>query len=409
MSNKRYKFGELNPAEHPQKGHQLDPGYYSGIDMLNISIKGSTQPRFLKKIVGPLKGIVLRVETPNDNSMDDTWASWIFDKEEEKPQLQKIKVRIPEFHAHLPEPEQYGPECPDAIAVLYPTFLAQTSDVPSASPGDIVWVDYLDRENMEDPIYIGRLTDKPLSGGTISTENNKPSSFLDNMKAKLGLSAPTGDSLSGERQDGQIPQQSERINENNGSCLESRDTTLLTPRCPEEEVSGLYMTTRSDGQGGFVELGKKQMTVWKNRNGSKKLVRADLERTLKLMEKDFIEQNGLKPEDVRQFINDGYRNIEKQACYYEKYKECLSEWKQNGSDESKKPYPVAKPGTSKHNNGIAVDFNQVNVNKKGSLLWTWLRTNSRKYGWVWVGGTFNSPEAWHYEFDEELARRNGLI
>lgn len=54
---------------------------------------------------------------------------------------------------------------------------------------------------------------------------------------------------------------------------------------------------------------------------------------------------------------------------------------------------AAPPGSSEHEKGLAADFE----NTPGAI--TWLRSNSRFYGWIPAGDTFKThPEWWHYEF-----------
>lgn len=68
---------------------------------------------------------------------------------------------------------------------------------------------------------------------------------------------------------------------------------------------------------------------------------------------------------------------------------------------------TAKPGTSKHGNGIAVDFNTgsrgKSFNPLNTKVYVWLVKNSWKYGFV---RTVKSEE-WHYEYYPDIAKSNG--
>lgn len=96
------------------------------------------------------------------------------------------------------------------------------------------------------------------------------------------------------------------------------------------------------------------------------------------------------------------------------------------------PPAVAKPGFSKHNNGIAMDIatdykgsnyafdrmgklskpqqqqaiERVKAGEFGPIA-QWLATNSQRFGFVWTGYSFQ--ELWHYEFDVELGKSLGLV
>jgi len=54
--------------------------------------------------------------------------------------------------------------------------------------------------------------------------------------------------------------------------------------------------------------------------------------------------------------------------------------------------PTARPGTSMHEQGLAVDF--VNCSSRTTACWTWLDANAAAYGF------FNLPsQPWHWSID----------
>jgi len=57
---------------------------------------------------------------------------------------------------------------------------------------------------------------------------------------------------------------------------------------------------------------------------------------------------------------------------------------------------AAKPGTSVHEFGKAVDFG--GAANHYSPQHTWLVNNGPKFGWVWAGKNFSQVEPWHFEF-----------
>lgn len=88
-------------------------------------------------------------------------------------------------------------------------------------------------------------------------------------------------------------------------------------------------------------------------------------------------------------VNSAYRNPEKQKVLFGAYVKAMAAWMRAGSDPALKPKPVAKPGTSEHEHGIAVD-----INVKDEKLLRWLLRNSTTYGF-WLTA---AREPWHYSF-----------
>lgn len=58
--------------------------------------------------------------------------------------------------------------------------------------------------------------------------------------------------------------------------------------------------------------------------------------------------------------------------------------------------PVAKPGHSNHQSGIALDIAVHRSNT--SSVYKWLDANAPPLGWHNVGARFRDPEYWHWEF-----------
>lgn len=192
MTN-RLKFGDANPADPTQTPAVLDPNHFSGIDNLKKSALETTQPKLLKKIIGPIKGVVLkRKETPvgteANKPPDNSWLSSLFG-DSAVPNLPIYYVRIPEFHSHLPEPEDYA-NCDASIAILYPEFIAMKEGPDMiANPGDLVWVDFIDRENFSEPIFIGKIVNPPnMTPQAIQGTNGVGV----NSQGSLNMNAPGG-------------------------------------------------------------------------------------------------------------------------------------------------------------------------------------------------------------------------
>jgi LAS superfamily LD-carboxypeptidase LdcB len=83
-------------------------------------------------------------------------------------------------------------------------------------------------------------------------------------------------------------------------------------------------------------------------------------------------------------INDGGRSYEDQVRAWNAY--------QNGTGNL-----AARPGTSVHEQGRAVDFGGA-IQNAGSAQHQWLQQVAGQYGFSWTGRTFSQVEPWHWEY-----------
>lgn len=88
-------------------------------------------------------------------------------------------------------------------------------------------------------------------------------------------------------------------------------------------------------------------------------------------------------------ISTAWRSSEQQKALYSRYVKDVAAWKRDG-EKGPKPPPVALPGRSKHEAGLAVD---IHVAAHPELL-EWLRANAHNYGFYETVSTEN----WHWEF-----------
>lgn len=411
---RKLEFGELNPNIVGRNGPQLDPARYSVYHVQQKLVDNFLSPTGFKDLQGPLRGIVLRVESKSTNSL----GGFFGDSQTSKEPLVAIKVRIPELHP-LPDPDIYGPEGDDGIISLYPTFIAVSPDLSEPAVGEIVYVDYGDRENFEDPRYYGQISNKPIYGGTNQTVetpkaksnlfNNVKNSLKDYLTPPGNMGqdpAPQSPNTPSECKEN--PSQNQFFQPDFGSCFK------------EDTVAGEY-DLFANGQ----KIGTAFMAVWTNTDGSKRLVKESVLHTIEKMRDDMKTEIGV---DLR--LNSGFRQNDTQQCMYEKYQKCKAEWQKSGQ-KGLPPSAVGDPkfsGPRGHMTGDASDF-QTGVGVKGltdakqqgfsqaeiiqqaktgnfTKTWQWLINNSQKYGWVWTGFSFNEP--WHFEFNEAIARSNGI-
>jgi len=162
-----YGYGVLNSVGKPKVGLSLDLGASDPW----LSIKKATENLYSFDALantGPYRGVVLRVEenfTNQAKNNPDDATQYIYEENmtETPPQLPRIKVRVPELHAHLPIPTAWG-DVEDvgvqSTIELYPTYTGQSDLVVKPRVGDIVWVDYTNKNDFTDPIYIRPVTEQ---------------------------------------------------------------------------------------------------------------------------------------------------------------------------------------------------------------------------------------------------------
>ena len=192
-------YGVLNPIRDTLTGKNFDSSDVSSVDLIRNMYKSFYSANTFTG-TGPYVGIVLRDEGMISDGIVDA-SSWVagpfanhirIDEDvddvgsksadggvsKEKvihlPQLRQLRVRIPEIHSSLPIPS-YLPmasqrggtyDTDHRIINQYPVFVGQNSKISSfqPSPGDLVWVDFQNKNTLEGGIYIG-----PVDQGNAKT------------------------------------------------------------------------------------------------------------------------------------------------------------------------------------------------------------------------------------------------
>jgi len=127
-----------------------------------------------------------------------------------------------------------------------------------------------------------------------------------------------------------------------------------------------------------------------------------------------------KKEGIKLWISSGYRSTELQTKLFnrqiekEKSKAVISQ----EEAEKRAAMVVARPGTSEHNTGLAVDFNGVEDNFYTTKEYEWLIKNAHKYGFIeryqkkWKERTGVIYEPWHFRYvgkeNAEKIKNSGL-
>lgn len=116
--------------------------------------------------------------------------------------------------------------------------------------------------------------------------------------------------------------------------------------------------------------------------------------------------NEAKKQGIVLWVSSGYRNISFQTKLFnrrverEKSKAVISD----EEAEKRASKVVAKPGTSEHNTGLAVDFNVVEDDFYKTKEYKWLMDNAHKYGFIeryqkkWKEHTGIIYEPWHFRY-----------
>lgn len=149
-----------------------------------------------------------------------------------------------------------------------------------------------------------------------------------------------------------------------------------------------------------------------NIDGTRKFDKRAIEK-LKQMLKDIKEQ-GI----TNIWVQSAYRSIEYQKNLYQKSinKYLKIGISQEEAEKLTEEY-INKPGTSEHNLGLAIDFNEVDEGFENTKAYSWLQENASKYGFILryskdkeeITGVKYEPWHWRYvgqEHAEKMKEQN---
>ena len=195
MGAKNPAYGELNPIDIPIVQDRIDLQDGDPLSVVRVASQKAFTPDALAN-TGPYKAILLKVENYSDKGVGD-WVNSFYNYvvgPKENIKLHRVRARIPEIHAMLPIPENYTDH---AIIEMYPTFIARSTTTESpGSPGDLIWVDFGNKTNFTDPIYLGPV--KGTAPGGAGTETPSASgAHAGACTDSYNSSGPGGDTMSG--------------------------------------------------------------------------------------------------------------------------------------------------------------------------------------------------------------------
>ena len=108
---------------------------------------------------------------------------------------------------------------------------------------------------------------------------------------------------------------------------------------------------------------------------------------------------------VELYILSPYRSYDSQAVLFEnEVKKWMNTGMNRASAEKKAATVVARPGTSEHHTGMAIDFNSVEHSFENTKMYKWLDKNAQDYGFILRYTEEKQPitgvihESWHWRF-----------
>lgn len=165
-----------------------------------------------------------------------------------------------------------------------------------------------------------------------------------------------------------------------GRSLSPKSTTS-TPPTSKPSITGQQSATKATGGNGKL----KKSNLCGVDYSSSNLLRCDAKRAWMKFNSAFKSKFGHNIP-----IDESYRSYDKQVDYRKRF----------GTG-------AAKPGTSNHGWGTAVDVPDYRFSstgkqyKFGTTKYEWMKKNGPKYGWVapgWAQKNGSNPEPWHFEF-----------
>lgn len=115
--------------------------------------------------------------------------------------------------------------------------------------------------------------------------------------------------------------------------------------------------------------------------------------------------NDAKKDNINIYVSSGYRSVERQTVLYNrKVSYFLKKGFSKAQAEIEADKVVAKPKTSEHHTGLAIDFNSIKDSFCKTKEYDWLLKNSYKYGFILRYSKNKSAvtnitfEPWHFRY-----------
>ena len=108
---------------------------------------------------------------------------------------------------------------------------------------------------------------------------------------------------------------------------------------------------------------------------------------------------------VKLYVWSPYRSYSTQEMLYQnQVQRCRDRGLDEVSAQAEAATVVAKPGTSEHHTGLALDFNMASDKFEQTDMYTWLKENAADYGFIMRYSAEKQPltgvihESWHWRF-----------
>jgi len=206
--------GLLNDISKPHSNPRvLDPKTMAPMALALKQAQESLIPKYQAANSGVWNAVVLRVEgyrAQGNFSDTKTGLGALTPGREGDLDLVVVRAMIPEMHAHIPTPSQYGDENPiDAFAGrihqwiigLYPAFVARNDQLPAPACGSIIRVSFGNVENGSDPAYEDIVSEVRYIGAAVGRLASKRSFDINKYATAdldgLGPAVPTVQSAAG--------------------------------------------------------------------------------------------------------------------------------------------------------------------------------------------------------------------
>lgn len=347
-------FGELNPIEDKFIRDNYNNNISTGIGSLRYSIEQTYSSDVISKLGGPLRGIVLRVDDERTCQKANSLMSRI-PVYRENPALVSIKVRIPELHSALPNPLAYGTNQNNSQFVIdnYPSFVAVNEEISNKPVyvGDIVLVDFANRENLTEPLYYGVVYSRPSPGVAGQNERN-PNRQAFFQKGQL-----------------QSLQSLARQQEDNGRT----NLSQRPPRPSNQEWTYIRGVKQK-----LINL--KEVSLEFASGEGRKINEEHYDAIIRMLKDARSAGHSIK-------VSSGFRTWDEQNWFYQKYLRGEGNLAANPN----------RTGPSSHLAGNNYDFSGMGNGKSSAFIW--MAQNAHKYGLWNEGKDFRQhPEAWHWAF-----------
>ena len=187
-------LGELNPLSDPVMQDRIDIRTTNIFDAAKVASTERYVPDRLSKR-GTFKGLVLKVLPPPPQPFG--WLRAFYEPLGIRPPaLVRIRVRIPEMHAGIPEPSEFGDTDGDhqAIIEMHPIATAESDTLPAPAVGSIVECQYDDLANQDGLKYISAVGEQAqaTSGGGSAADQAMSAAYQFAQTGQCGGLAATG-------------------------------------------------------------------------------------------------------------------------------------------------------------------------------------------------------------------------